>query len=405
MAVSLQLNRKLLFDFYVGGALHAFLKPWVVLLGYLMRRDHDLGRCREITFLKLMGGGSLVIAYPALLALRRSPRIQKLRLVTSPSVKPFAESLGLFDEIVVIDDRSLGKLIWGSLSVLSSLFRTGVIVDLEIHSRLTTVFCLLSCARNRVGFYTQDSFWRRELSTHLLFCNVSRGVYHFYDQVAALFDAAVPDWQDCVETFRRSKQADPSFEGCQIGVAPCCSDLGRERMFAAETWVGILASRVETQPGPEIIRLLGAKGDREYLETIRTGLVRKGVRAEVHNHAGEFSLQEAVQSLCGLDELQCVDSALLHYARLLGVKTVSYWGPTDPETRLRAIKEGRDVVNYAALPCSPCVHLSYGSPCHGNNVCMAATLSRSIAEPNPAWLAVPLPARSPAPKTLPILPA
>jgi hypothetical protein len=51
------------------------------------------------------------------------------------------------------------------------LFRTGC-ADFEVHSRLTMVFCLLTCARNRAGFYIMASFWRRNLSTHLLFCHV-----------------------------------------------------------------------------------------------------------------------------------------------------------------------------------------------------------------------------------------
>src|SRR3974377_1931429 len=104
----LRLEHKLLIDYYAGGALHALLKPWVVLLGRALKRDHDLSRCREVTFLKLMGGGSLVIGYPALLGLRRGSRVRALRLITSPAVRPFAESLGVFDEITVIDDRGMG---------------------------------------------------------------------------------------------------------------------------------------------------------------------------------------------------------------------------------------------------------------------------------------------------------
>ena len=116
-----------------------------------------------------------------------------------------------------------------------------------------------------------------------------------------------------------------------------------------------------------------------------------------------MSLIEVVRELASLEELQCIDSALLHYARLLGVKTVSYWGPTDPATRLRNWAGCEDEVYYGALPCSPCVHLSYSSPCHGNNVCMPAALAVQAETPNPAWLAVPLPPRPKEPVTLPVL--
>jgi hypothetical protein len=124
-------------------------------LGKILRRDHDLANCREIAILKLLGGGSLVIAYPALLALRRLPNLQKLRLITSPSIAPFGNLLDIFDEIIVVrDDRGLFTPGFDSLSAFRKLSRHDAIIDLEIHSRLTTVFALLTAARNRLGFFT-----------------------------------------------------------------------------------------------------------------------------------------------------------------------------------------------------------------------------------------------------------
>ena len=184
------LRVKLLADYYVGGTLQAILKPATVLLGKVLRRDHDLARCSSLTFIKMMGGGSLVIAYPALLATKNSPQVKQLRLITTSAVKPFAEILGVFDEIIVIRDDSAVTLLGDSLTALRKLFRCDAIVDLEVHSRLTTVFSVVTCAVNRVGFYTGISFWRQKLATHLLFCNISSGIYYFYDQIAALFGGA-----------------------------------------------------------------------------------------------------------------------------------------------------------------------------------------------------------------------
>src|SRR5262249_31046241 len=187
----MRLDRKLLLDYYVGGFLHAVLKPCAVLLGKVLRRNHDLKSCSSVTMLKLMGGGSLVIAYPALLALKRAPAIRELRLVTTPAVQPFAEVLRVFDEILVIRDDSVSTLIADAGLAIAKLFCCDVVVDLEPHSRLTTVFSLLTCARNRVGFFTTISFWRRNLATHLLFFNITNPVYQFYDQIATLFSGHV----------------------------------------------------------------------------------------------------------------------------------------------------------------------------------------------------------------------
>jgi ADP-heptose:LPS heptosyltransferase len=386
------LRVKLLADYYIGGTLQALLKPATVLLGKIVRRDHNLAHCSSLTFIKMMGGGSLVIAYPALLAAKRSPQIKQLRLVTTSAVKPFAEILGVFDEIIVIRDDSAVTLVGDSLTAIRKVFRCDAIVDLEVHSRLTTVFSVVTCAINRVGFYTGISFWRQKLATHLLFCNISNGIYYFYDQIAALFGGREPDMKLCVEEFRRQlgvAQRTPDAANLRIALAPCCSELGRERMLEPKEWITVLGRRFSREePSRQIeIRLMGARGDKPSLDQL-ADLIRlsfPGVVAE--NYAGKTSLAESVRSLADVDELICIDSALLHFARLQGIPTISFWGPTDPESRLRVSNLNRDEIHYHKLPCSPCVHVAQEPPCRGDNLCMrfAVDPDRPL-EGNPKWI-------------------
>ena len=97
----MKLGAKLVIDYYAGGLLHAILKPPTVLLGKVLRRNHDLTNCSSVTIIKMLGGGSLVVAYPALLAIKNVPGVVKLRLLTTPAVRQFGETLGVFDEILV----------------------------------------------------------------------------------------------------------------------------------------------------------------------------------------------------------------------------------------------------------------------------------------------------------------
>jgi ADP-heptose:LPS heptosyltransferase len=386
------LKSQLWLDFYVGGLLHIVLKPFVRALGITLRRDHDLARSPNITVLKLRGAGSLAIAYPALLALSRRPGT-KLRLVTSPAVSGFASTLGVFDEIMVIGDHSVATVICDSLKAIVKMFRTDAIVDLEVHSRLTTVFSLMTCARNRVGFYTKESFWRRGLSTHLLFFHVGNGIYHFYDQLAVLFGCPVPSFESCIKEFQqelgsRSSVGSRSKLGPrEIGIAPCCSDLSKERMLSVEEW----ASAIERSEDVNNLAIhgIGGPADRGYIEDLFAMLRQRCPGIVCENHAGRLSPAQSLSLLAGLQELYCVDSALLHYGRLLGVNTTSFWGPTDPRTQLRPSRAASDRTHFAALPCSPCVHLSSEPPCRGNNVCMRMAARGVTGECNPVWLAHP----------------
>jgi ADP-heptose:LPS heptosyltransferase len=387
----MQLRTKLIADYYLGSVLHVALKPAAILLGKVLRRPHTLAPCSSITVVKMLGGGSLAIAYPAFLALKRLPGLRKLRIVTTPTIEPFARSLCLFDEILVIRDSNPFLLLADSVSALRRLFLTEAVVDLEIYSRLTTVFALLTCAKNRVGFYTDRSFWRRRISSHLLFCNFSNGIYNSYDQIAALFGAALPDASDCRATFRTAASlAEKHGDGlCRIAVAPCCSDLSPERMLHNDEWARILRARIAgmDEAARIEIHLLGGVSDRQHLEALKGVLESSLCGIPVSNHAGEFSLGQSIRFLGGATVLLCIDSSLLHFARLTGLPTVSYWGPTDPRTLLRPWPGSTDEVHYRKISCSPCVHLAQQPPCGGNNLCMrlAADPDRN-EDPNPAWV-------------------
>src|ERR1043166_3058120 len=137
-------------DNYVGRLGIAVLRPAAMALGAILRRDHSLAAGREIVWVKMLGGGSLILAMPMLLGIRRAYPNTRMVLITTPSVKPFAELLGVFDEYRVIDNRGVLALVGSGLRSLAKTFRADCIVDLEVHSRLTTVFTTLTMARNRV---------------------------------------------------------------------------------------------------------------------------------------------------------------------------------------------------------------------------------------------------------------
>src|SRR3954471_1455643 len=184
-------------DNYIGRFGIALLRPTAMALGAVLRRDHELSAGREIVWVKMLGGGSLVLAMPMLLGIRRAHPTTRMVLITTPSVKPFAELLGVFDEYRVMDSRGLFRLLFSSLGVMLKTLRADCIIDLEVHSRLTTVFSTLTLARNRVSFWLEDIFWRRRLASHLVFFNRASGSFHFYDRIADLFDFPVAGREDC----------------------------------------------------------------------------------------------------------------------------------------------------------------------------------------------------------------
>src|SRR5205807_7544674 len=77
-------------DRIFGPWLIVLLRPLAQLAGKLLGRDHSSAPRGEIVFIKLLGGGSLLIALPALLGVRRRYPNLSLTLVCGSPVAPFA---------------------------------------------------------------------------------------------------------------------------------------------------------------------------------------------------------------------------------------------------------------------------------------------------------------------------
>ena len=99
-----------------------------------------------------------------------------------------AREFGWFDEYWTIDDSSVGRLLWtAGVALWRMARRADHLIDLEVHSRFTTVFSVLSMVRNRIGFVDEIVFWCWAFYTHMTFFNVHGPVYAFYDMLAHWF--------------------------------------------------------------------------------------------------------------------------------------------------------------------------------------------------------------------------
>src|ERR1041384_1095257 len=111
-------------DNYVGRLGIAVLRPMAKVLGVVLHRNHDLTAGEEVVWIKMLGGGSLLLAMPMLLGFRRAHPGTRMVLITTPAVKPFAELLGVFDEYRIMDSRGLFRLLASSIGVMLKTLRS-----------------------------------------------------------------------------------------------------------------------------------------------------------------------------------------------------------------------------------------------------------------------------------------
>lgn len=370
----MNLNKKKIIDFYIGGALLALLKLPVVSLGKLLKRNHNNIPQGDIVIIKMLGGGSLLLAFEGLLKLRKCYPERKIKLLTTNACKPFAESLNVFDEIIVIQDKSLFQLIFSSLNAWRTLFRIDTVIDLEVHSRLTTVYSLITCARNRLGFFRESVFWRKHFYTHTTYFNLFFLSSFFYEEIIGelLSKNEEVNIKSHFITENKLKKGQELKYDRVITVGHNCSELGKERVLTPLQWKKTASLRISKNENI-LFKFLGAPNDSKLAEQISNelnSLNTEGFQINTKNLCGELKLVESIQEIYRSTNFWGIDSALLHFARLLEIDCLSIWGPTSPHTRLKESPNFKEEVIYKQIECSPCIHITETPPCHGNNRCI-----------------------------------
>jgi ADP-heptose:LPS heptosyltransferase len=364
----MNLKTKQFIDSFIGMPAAVLHLVAARLLGLVMRRNHGTDiPPKNILIIKILGLGSVFLASDALLALKKKYPEAKLILVCNRSLKAGLDGLGLFDEIWAIDDRSFWNMLKTSLSILTkswSLKRLWV-ADLEVYSKLTTLFSLWTFAINRFGFYLNEVSFRDKLNTHHVYFNQFCIVEENYKRMAEMMGAETkqkfyfPDFPPRISA--REKKYN------YIAINNTCSELGQERKMPDRLMSELCYWIVQNTDYK--IALLGAPSDRLEVEGFRKKYLNNIEPSRVLDTIGQFSFDQYYRFLyddCAL--VLTIDSAPLHIARKLGVPTISVWGPTVPETRITIDDQNRVV--YLGVTCSPCVHFTDILPCGGDNFCM-----------------------------------
>ena len=361
-------------DYWAGGLLLALLFVPVRLLGLALRRDHSMKSRKGCVVIKLVGAGSLFLAMPSMSEVRKRFPTGAFFLVGTPAVIKVAREFGWFDQYWVIDDSSVIRLTVSMVRVLWRMARhADHLIDLEVHSRFTTLLTVLSMVRNRIGFVDEIVFWRRGFYTHMTFFNVHGPVYVFYDLLAKWFEVDSVSVTGFNGRFRQKLMATPLGSETPppvpfVAIGHGCSELGRERQLRPDEWRRLL--RPVILAGHEIL-FLGGPNDAEAADAIIAVLGRG------RNLCGKLGIVQSAKFIVRASVYYGIDSMLLHFARALGVPAVTVFGPTDPATRLRPMGTSERVA-FARLPCSPCIHVNETPPCQGARTCMAQALESLV---------------------------
>jgi len=363
-----------LVDRWLGGLICVFLSLLSKLGGGSRPQSRSTSESEigNVAFIKLFGGGSILLSAPALCALKKTLGNAKITFVTFSSNREFARLIDGVDEVLTIDDASLLKLALSTMKLVSSVRRArfDAVIDLEFFSTLTAFISFFSRARIRAGL--RYRWWRNELYTRLYSFAHGKHITEIYGKAAAaVVEGVERHFDSCrfeLKADGGAVEIDDIVAGCKTGRIVCLN-INAGQLFILRRWpkerFKELVEHLTSEGGVDVI-LIGGGEDVSYVNSFFDELSRT---ENVMNLVGKLRLRELVELFRHSALYVGNDSSVLHLAVALGVPTVSFFGPETPA--LYGPRGEKHEIFYENLHCSPCLSVyNFKSSGCKDNVCL-----------------------------------
>ena len=289
---------------------------------------------RRILIIKPSALGDIVLALPALSALKRSFPEARISWLVRPEFAPLLERHPYISDIILFDRKQLSKWWYNgesfkSFRTLIKQLKTGqfdLVVDFQGLFR-TGFFSWVTGCKKRFGmagarelahlFYT-DKISQDASCVHLvdyyLKMAVAAGAKQGEAEFKLLQDAGTAGR---IDKLLKSQGVNGEYAVIVPGAAQANKRWPIER-FAE------LASKIGERFGLSIVAT-GSQGEREYIEAIQTG-----GKTRVINLAGKTAVRELIPLMKNASLVVSNDTGPGHIAAAMGVPIVMIFGPTNP---------------------------------------------------------------------------
>jgi ADP-heptose:LPS heptosyltransferase len=320
--------------------------------------------------IKFWGMGSIILASSGIQELKKRYPGAHVTMLTLSRNFEIIRLLGIVDHVESLEvDRGLLVLAADVVRLMVHLWRrrVDIVIDLEFFTRFSAIVTWLIGAPVSGGFY-DSAVWRGYLHTLEVPFNrrwhTRRNFENLIGHCAQLsLPEGLPLARPCIAAAARQAVAallPAADSGKLIVINPNAGELAYERRWPAghvTQLVAMLAQLPRTQ-----VALIGTRDEAAFVTQMHTAVGRLTDAATL-NLAGALTLEMLCALLERADYLITNDSGPLHLALALGVRTVSFFGPETP-AMYGPPDDGRHVVFFKNLACSPCINVHNGKIVH-----------------------------------------
>lgn len=302
---------------------------------------------KKIVVTKFFGMGSIIVASPALQALRDAYPDAEIHFVSFSSNKEILEILGLTDKNWFVDNSSPSAFASSTLALTRDLRaqKFDLMIDLEFFAKFPLVLGGLAGVSKKAGFYLTQEPWRRTL------LDVS-GSYNHYFHTKDIFlslvyllttsDLFYLDFEEFRRryTYPLLKPAGADTERIEkllaaVGLggkrlfivnANTSADLAPEvRKWPTDRYVDLTRRLLAENPDAGVV-FIGAKGERAYVESI----VSTVDDPRAASLAGDVTLRQLLALFERCELFVTNDSGPMHLACLVDAPIVGLFFADTP---------------------------------------------------------------------------
>lgn len=276
---------------------------------------------KQILAINFGGIGDEILFLPTLISLRQAQPDASITLALEPRSKGIKDLTDVIDELFLIDVKSKNK--YSELLKLLSLARKGKF-DMVISSggnKLISILLFLMGIKRRYGY--NSGKLSKILLTKAVKLNKNQYACDMYhDLITPITDIKTKLPQIKVE----GTEKEPNTVLIHPGVSKLSVQLGMIKTICADKWAQTIDLLLEN--GKKVI-LTGGPDDKDCVVAIMAHL--KNIKSPnfVDYYGKTKNLMELAKLIASCEKFVCSDSAPLHIAVALGVKTYVVFGPTD----------------------------------------------------------------------------
>ena len=391
-------------DRILFGTLAYILDHISLLIGKFLNIDHSITKdnLNNVVIAKYLGLGSIVRSQVIIQDIKNAFPDCNIHYLTSVKNKKIFDIIKDIDNVLTIDDSGIISMALSTFKLVLQLLKIKVdaFIDLEVYSRYSSCIALMSCARNRYGFFRHDIHWHIGIYTHILYFNSQKNITDIYLQISNYltnsnnYNKELPSFEFKeenkleVEKYFEDNKLNKDGNDIYIGINANASELALERRYPPNYFVELIDNLSLIKEKNIFIFLIGSPNEKKYLEEEIYNKLSDDSKYKVFLTAGIFSLNASIFLLSKFDLFITTDSGPLHFAYAQNINIISIWG-TGSYFHYGLINYDREVYMSANVYCSPCLYLTVKSPCCGNNICLKMIYPKEIYEKSMEILKIP----------------